>query len=308
MKIKKETLLQVIMILGGLGLLILIILSYQQKQVLIISDKQQEIAKELAINQENKVTTEKINGQIFYDLSLMGMENFQPTNIATNQANQWALLDENSQQIVILNGENKKFAKIALPMSAIKVSALTWNENSLIAYAGALYEYKEKASTWEKLTGDLGEGKANLLGKFDLNYYLVGANSLQKIVFTTESWQKTENWLTEGENSGNVPIDMWIDGSIYVSDQFLGVKQFIRGEATTWKLDAGLEPPLYLAKNGEEFIVLAPKMKAVFRLNKKGEKISAFTEENLADCLFIWIKENRFFTIKNNLIYNYNLP
>lgn len=308
MKINKENLLKIASFLLGGGLLILMIVSYQKKQAVIINEKEAEIARELAINQKNETEKEKSGKQIFYDLSLMGVENFQPTSVVVSKTNQWGMLAENSQQIVIINGENKKFIKIPLPMTAVPVSALAWNENNLIAYAGALYEYKEKANTWEKISADLGEGKANLLAKFDLNYYLVGANSLQKLVFNTSGWQKAEKWLDEKEILGNLPIDLWIDGSIYVSDQVLGVKQFIRGQATTWNLEKSLLPPLYLAKNGEEFVVLAPKMGAVFRLNQKGEKIAAFEDEDLIDCRFVWLKENSFFTIKNNFVYNFSLP
>lgn len=308
MKIKKEELLKVVMIVGSAGLLILMVVNYQQKQALIINDKQQEIAKELAISQENKTKAEKVSESVLYDLSLMGVDNFQPTGVAVSKTGRWGLLDENSQQMVIINGENKKFTKITPPLTAAKTSAFTWDDDILIVYAGGLYAYQENDVSWKKITGDLPEGKANLLGKFNLNYYLLGANSLQKIIFTTEGWQKTEAWLAAGTNSGSNPLDLWIDGSIYVSDQALGIRQFTRGELTNWKTNEEMEPPLYLAKNNEDFIVLAPKIKTVFRLNKKGEKIAAFTDERLADCQFIWLKENSFFTIKNNLIYNFNLP
>lgn len=308
MKIEKAKFFQLLLFLGGSGLLVLMIINYQKKQATIISEKQKEIATELAIEQKEQLTTEKINGQIFYDLSLMGIENFQPTAVAISQTNQWAFLDENSQKIVVLNQENKKFAAIALPLSASKTSALTWNNETLVVYAGALYQYQEKKQLWNKLTPDFGEGEMNLLEKFDLNYYLLGANSLQKIIFTTRGWQKTESWLAEGETKGAVPIGMWIDGSIYISDQTTGVKQFSQGKATTWKIKENLIPPLYLAKNGEDFIILAPQMKTVFRFDKNGERLAFFQNENLAGCQFIWLKDKSFLTIKNNLIYNYNLP
>ena len=308
MKIEKTKFFQLLVFFGGSVLLILMITNYQKKQAAIISEKQKEVMAELAIEQKNQQTTEKINGQIFYDLSLMGIENFQPTAVAINQTNQWAFLDENSQQIVVLNQENKKFTPIALPISASKTSALTWNEKALVVYAGALYQYQEKNQLWNKLTPDFGEEKMNLLEKFDLNYYLGGANSLQKIVFTTGGWQKTESWLAEGETTGTTPIEMWIDGAIYISEQTTGIKQFIQGKATTWKIKETLIPPLYLAKNGEDFIILAPQMKTVFRFDKNGEKLASFQDENLAECRFVWLKENNFLTIKNNLIYNYNLP
>ena len=308
MKIEKAKFFQLLVFFGGSALLILMITNYQKKQAAIISEKQKEVMAELAIEQKNQQTTEKINGQIFYDLSLMGIENFQPTAVAINQTNQWAFLDENSQQIVVLNQENKKFTPIALPVSASKASALTWNEKALVVYAGALYQYQEKNQLWEKLTSDFGEEKMNLLEKFDLNYYLGGANSLQKIIFTTGGWQKTENWLAEGETTGATPIEMWIDGAIYISEQTTGIKQFIQGKATTWKIKETLIPPLYLAKNGEDFIILAPQMKTVFRFDKNGKKLAFFQDENFAECRLIWLKENSFLTIKNNLVYNYNLP
>lgn len=101
MKIEKAKFFQLLLFLGGSGLLVLMIMNYQ-KQAAIISEKQDEIETELAIEQKEQLTTEKINGQIFYDLSLMGIENFQPTAVAISQTNQWAFLDENSQKLSFL--------------------------------------------------------------------------------------------------------------------------------------------------------------------------------------------------------------
>lgn len=311
MKIKKKTLIQGGAIVVGGVLLFLMGQNYQKDQAAIIAEKQELAARELAVTVENAAAAEaEKKWQIFYDLGLMGVANFQPTQVKSNEAGRMALLDENSQQIIVL-GENKKFAQIAVPMSAQKVSAVAWDGGNLVAYAGGLYQYSEKEETWQKLTPDLAAGGGNFLEKFDRNYYLLGANSLQKMTFDKEGQYKTmAEWLADEDKQIVQPLDLWIDGTVYVSEKTSGVSQYLRGEKTKWKLDENLQAPLYMAKNGEEFLILAPQMAAVFRLNAQGEKVAAATDENLRDARFIWLSSDKkqFLTLKGELIYSFALP
>lgn len=68
---------------------------------------------------------------------------------------------------------------------------------------------------------------------------------------------------------------MWIDGSIYISDQTTGVKQFSQGKATTWKIKENLIPFVFSEKR-RRLYHFSPTMKTVFRFDKNGERFSFF--------------------------------
>ncbi len=321
MKVQKKLLIKI-----GLGLLlggglIFALISYQGQQESIVAEKEEMekaiLAKEA--EEKEKEAEENERWQVFYDLSLTGIENFVVDQVVVSETGRMALLDKSLEEILLIDEEKKSFGRIKKPETSEKIAAITWDGEGLVAMVGELYEYDEKKMSWEKLTTSLmkisGASKEeaagiNLLEKFDENYYWLNDKALRKIKMATKTGaESVENWLAEDSSLTKPVIDMWIDGYIYVSDGE-GIKKYARGEKMKWAIKETTTGAAYLAKGEENWWILWPEAGEVWRVNENGEKTAMWQNKELSGTRFIWLNQDktRGLTIKGNLIYSFTLP
>ncbi|MDO5561176.1 MAG: hypothetical protein Q4G02_00130 [bacterium] len=307
MKLSRSVIIKIILIILGVGLLIFIVKNYQPQQAQIISQQQEKIATQLALNTGVPQQQDLQTWQVFYNLEYTGLENFQVSTLVANTFNQVALLDATTQQLLLIDLASKSFELLSLPNFGLATTALAWDGDTLLAYSDALYAYQQKTKTWQPLTSPLVlPTRVTLLQKFDQNYYLFGANTIQKLNLATNDGQKNSNWLNEGESVGQNLIDVWIDGTIFVSDQNLGLRQYLRGREVATKIAANLVPPLYLAKKSDDFFVLSSTQGEITRFNENGEALQTWSEPLLQGSRWLWFnaEQTNLFVLKDNLLYN----
>lgn len=307
MQLTRSIIIKVILIILGAGLLVFIIKNYQPQQAQIISQQQEKIASQLALNTGAFEQQRPETWQVFYNLEYTGLENFQVAALVANAFDQVALLDAVAARLLIIDVSSKSFNLLPLPESGSAITTLAWDGETLLAYGDALYAYQKKTAAWQPLTSQLAlPAKAILLQKFDQNYYIFGANMIQKLNLLTNDGQKNASWLAEGESVGQNLVDVWIDGTIFVSDQNLGLRQYLRGREIATKVAANLTPPLYLAKKADDFFVLSSAEGEITRFNAKGEVLQTWSDPLLQGSRWLWFdsEQTSLFVLKDNLLYN----
>jgi hypothetical protein len=247
--------------------------------------------------------------QQFYNLEFTG-EGIVPTGVAFDDENKVAFLDSSVQKLVVLDVKQKSFQAFVLPDEATtRATAVAYHGGDLYLYAGAVFTYNVGDRAWKKLTPDFDFAHSpTLLANFAGNFYLLGENLIRRLNFDGKgNYLSIDVWLNENEEEDLQPLDVYLDGYVYLSDVRGGVTRYLRGEAENWRVKDTPKGQIYLTGTQEKLFYLARDVATVYQFTKDGTLERQFSDEILRGGRFLWYvpESDTFFTMVEEVIYSF---
>lgn len=239
-----------------------------------------------------------------YDLELTG------TGISAERVSfdvgRAAVLDVTGQQALLIDITTKNF--IRLPSLPPGASTILADEGEVFLYAHGVYRFDEDKETWIMLAADPNiPGNVSQLRLFDHNFYVLSDAGIYKLPAVDGKYRDVHTWLDENETLAGRPLDLYLDGYLYVSTD-AGIQRYLRGAATRWQLEATAGAPLYLDGDGrEQIIVLAPTQAALLYADTRGQVTETRQDNLLTGARFIGYQaaDDTIFTLIGQKIYQF---
>lgn len=237
-----------------------------------------------------------------YDLRLTGTD-IVPTSVIPLTTDKVAFFDRLSQQIVTVDTKNKSFT--SLPTPPPNTQAVTSSGDTFYALADKLYRLDQ--DQWQELTPPL-ETTASFLIKFGDNFYLVGDNSIHKLLLSKhEQYLDYSPWL-EASNYTFQPLDVYIDGYIHLATRD-GLQRLLRGQ-----LDSKNYPfaanSLYLAADQDYFYLLLPESMQLLVIDQDYRLVTQKDDLPFTQAQFLWLDADihTAYTLQDQQIWRFSLP